>query len=274
MANFSCIFIGRGTLPRFVRANRELDVNQGGTPSNPRYAGTWQWWESSQWNGALPPDVSLNNSFDASSASAILESSGWWIYPGYGGGECNARHGYRYYKSAQPMRAGYFNIQVPTEPPDVSEYYSSPPSLSLPWRQAQITKLAFTFGNCAWNSAAPLLLGNPYPGWLDPSGWKIQIISYCHTDNSGSMPVVADSSSSYIYLPSTTNIDTPIQCGCVDVVPPLDVYCDPGGLYGVRNTISIRIWPRVRVSTPNYPSRIPKHDGFLSIALKYLIKKV
>jgi len=184
-----------------------------------------------------------------------LRENRWWIYPGGGAAESAATAPARYWRSAQPLQVGWW--PAPILIPTATQYYNSPPLISMPWTSTRITDLAYSFGgndlffpggpsNTGWNSANTM------------NGWNIEIWSYCATDNSGALPV---GESRAIYCPSGS------WCGCIPIVPPLATRCTPNASSN-NNSISVNIHPHlsgIAVWTP------PKTDGFITIGLKYEI---
>lgn len=183
-----------------------------------------------------------------------LRQNRWWIYPGGGAAESAASTPARYWRSAQPLQVGWWPAPFIV---GATQYYNSPPLISMPWTYARITELAYAFGGNDLTATSP----PANSGWNSSStmnGWNIEIWSYCATDNSGALPV---GESRAIYCPSGS------WCGCIPIVPPLATRCTPNASSN-NNSISVNIHPHlsgIAVWTP------PKTDGFITIGLKYEI---
>ena len=187
---------------------------------------------------------------------AGLRTNRWWIYPGGGAAESAAATPSRYWRSTQPLRVGWWPA------PGIvgsTQYYTSPPLISIPWSYARITHLAYSFGGNDLTGTSP----PTNSGWNNSNtmnGWNIEVWSYCATDNSGASPV---GEARDIYCPSGS------YCGCIAINPPLTTHCIPGATNN-SNAISVNIQPHM---TGIATWRPPRTDGFITIGLKLEIVK-
>lgn len=209
-----------------------------GSPDVTDSSGTWSV------QGSAPWDIN------------VIRENKWWIYPGGGGAESAVTGSAQYWRSAQPLRVGWWPLPaVPV--PGSTQYYTSPPLISIPWAQTRITDLAYSFGGNDLISISPPELS----GWNSANtmnGWNIEIWSYCATDNSGALPVGESRS---LYCPSGS------WCGCIPINPPLITRCIPNAANN-HNSISVNISPSLVGILSWSP---PKTDGFITIGLKYEI---